>query len=265
MLYDKPVAELMRDAAESLSDPTSANAVIQWFESNYPKVQITTVRAHIIGLTANNSSRKHYPSLAKRSPVFYQTSQGLLARFSSETHKLAESATTLDAEDTEFDIDELALVQESATAATMEFALEAYLEEFILTNWALIDWGRRLELWEDSDGRTGHQFQTPVGRLDLLARDVDTDALVVIELKRGRTSDRVVGQAARYIGWIRNNLAKPGQQVEGIVIAGDADDRLKYAVSAVLGLTVLAYQVSFELSDVGSLISGPNQKVIFDQ
>jgi len=256
MFYDKPVAELRRDAADALSDPTSANAVIQWFEANYPKVQTTTVRAHIIGLTANNSSRKHYPSLAKRSPVFFQTSQGLLTRFDSETHKLVESLTTLNAEDSEIDLVELAFAQESATAATMEFALEAYLEEFILTNWTLIDWGRRLELWEDSDGRTGYQFQTPVGRLDLLARDADTDALVVIELKRGRSSDRVVGQAARYIGWIRNNLAKPGQLVEGIVIAGDVDDRLKYAVSAVLGLTVLAYQVSFELTDVGSLIPG---------
>ena len=70
MLYDRPVAELMREAAEALSDPTSANSLIQWFEDNYPKVQTTTVRAHIIGLTANNSSRKHYPSLAKRNPVY---------------------------------------------------------------------------------------------------------------------------------------------------------------------------------------------------
>jgi hypothetical protein len=68
----------------------------------------------------------------------------------------------------------------------------------------------------------------------------------------------VVGQAARYIGWIRNNLAKSGQLVEGIVIAGDVDDRLRYAVSAVNGLSVLAYQVSFELTNVGTLETGLN-------
>ena len=201
----------MRDAAESIPDPMSANAVIQWFAANYPKVQSTTVRAHIIGLTANNSSRKHYPSLARRAPVFYQTSQGILARFDSRAHQVVEALTTRDVEEIEFDLVEEALGQDSATAATMEFALEAYLEEFILTNWSLIDWGRRLELWEDNGGRSGHQFQTPIGRLDLLARDVDTDALVVIELKRGRTSDRVVGQAAPVAGLGGGLLAGHGR------------------------------------------------------
>jgi len=40
----------------------------------------------------------------------------------------------------------------------------------------------------------------------------------------GRPSDKVVGQAARYIGYVRTHLTQPGQQVEGLIIAHEADD-----------------------------------------
>jgi restriction system protein len=122
-----------------------------------------------------------------------------------------------------------------------------YLEEFIVTNWELIDWGRRLAIWSGSDGQSGHQLSTPVGRLDFLATDLDTNALVAIELKRGKTSDQVVGQAARHVGWLRERLAAPGQVVEGIIVAGDADAKLYYAATAVPGLSVKVYAVGFSL------------------
>jgi hypothetical protein len=63
------------------------------------------------------------------------------------------------------------------------------------------------------------------------------NTLIVVELKRGRPSDKVVGQAARYIGYMRTYPAKPGQPVEGlIIIAHEADEPLRYAVAAFLGL-----------------------------
>ena len=97
---------------------------------------------------------------------------------------------------------------EGVVAPPLEFALETYLEEFLLSNWDRIDWGRPLEIWESETSDVGHQLATPVGRLDFLAKDTDTDALVVIELKRGRPSDRVVGQITRYMGWVRADLAQ---------------------------------------------------------
>ncbi|MGO9901251.1 MAG: endonuclease NucS domain-containing protein [Solirubrobacteraceae bacterium] len=89
------------------------------------------------------------------------------------------------------------------------------------------------------------------GRLDFLCRDTATDALVVVELKRGRASDRVVGQAARYMGWVKAHLARDGQTVEGLIIAHEQDLQLFYAVSAVPGLSVLVYDVDFTLSPPG--------------
>jgi RecB family endonuclease NucS len=68
-----------------------------------------------------------------------------------------------------------------------------------------------------------------------------------VELKRGRPSDRVVGQVARYMGWVRTHLATTEQAVEGLIVAHDSDDALRYAVSAIPGLRLMTYEVKFEL------------------
>jgi hypothetical protein len=44
---------------------------------------------------------------------------------------------------------------------------------------------------------------------------------------RGKTSDQA--KAARYMGWLREKLAAPGQLVEGVVVAGEANAKLYYA------------------------------------
>ena len=47
------------------------------------------------------------------------------------------------------------------------------------------------------------------GRIDLLCIDKNRD-FVVVETKKGKESDKVVGQIQRYMGWINRNLAKSG-------------------------------------------------------
>jgi hypothetical protein len=72
---------------------------------------------------------------------------------------------------------------------------------------------------------------------------------VAIELKRGRPTDQVVGQLARYMGWPRQHLAEPGQAVDGIIVAHDIDPKLQYATAALPGATVMAYDIAFRLID----------------
>jgi hypothetical protein len=55
---------------------------------------------------------------------------------------------------------------------------------------------------------------------------------------------------ARYIGYVRTHLAKQGQLVEGLIIAHDADDPLRYAVAAFPGLQLMTYEVTFQLKAV---------------
>lgn len=127
-----------------------------------------------------------------------------------------------------------------------EFALEAHLEEFIDQNWTKINFGHKLVRFttEEQDGR---QFPAGQWSIDFLCKDADTGDLVVIELKRGRTSDATVGQILRYIGWVQENIAKPGQNTRGIIIASGTDDALRLAVRNVPSVKVMTYKVDFVL------------------
>jgi len=70
-----------------------------------------------------------------------------------------------------------------------------------------------------------------VGRSDLICEDKN-GSLIVIELKRGMTSDQAVGQVLRYVGYVKENIASADQQVSGWIIAGDYDEQLRLAASA---------------------------------
>jgi len=204
---------------------------------------------HITAYTANDRNRRHHANARSRPALLFKRSDDRLEPYDEARHG------TFDEFGEPRDSSSLAAKPEPGTEraadvptgeAVMEFLLENYLEDFLNSNWPLIDWGRPLEIY---DNGAGHQFSTPVGRLDFLCRDRSTGALVAVELKRGRPTDRVIGQLARYMGWLRQHLAAPGQSVEGIIVAHDIDPKLQYAATAVPGTTVMAYEVAFRLID----------------
>jgi hypothetical protein len=127
-----------------------------------------------------------------------------------------------------------------------EFALEAHLEEFIDQNWAKINFGQKLVRFTTEE-QSGRQYPAGQWSIDFLCTDADTGDLVVVELKRGRTSDTTVGQILRYIGWVQENIAEPGQHTRGIIIASGVDDALRLAVRNVPAVKVMTYKVDFHL------------------
>jgi hypothetical protein len=128
------------------------------------------------------------------------------------------------------------------------FVLEKYLEDFIVTNFDGIFKGR-LRIYSDSEGADGQQFTTEVGSIDILAVEPASGSFVVIELKKGRPSDQVVGQVLRYMGWVKRNLCSNGQGVKGLVICRDPDPKLNYALEMTNGIDVRYYSVAFRLKD----------------
>lgn len=246
MIYDRPIWALMKDAAAELSPPYTAGEIVSWFAQHYPKIKASSVRAHIKGMTANDPSRHHY-HVSGMAALFMRQPDKTLIPYDPD------AATDTDDEE---EVDEPSTDAEMTPEQSAEFALEAHLEEFLASNWNSINWGRPLEIWQSPDGQSGRQFITPVGRLDFLCADPKTDALVVVELKRGRPSDKVVGQAARYIGYTRTHLARPGQPVEGLIVAHHADDALRYAVAAFPGIKLMTYEVTFQLNTVREPAAG---------
>lgn len=88
--------------------------------------------------------------------------------------------------------------------------------------------GRRAQPFDGRSGHSGIEFQTAVGRIDLLARD-DHDGLIVFEFKRAKAPDRAIGQLTRYMGCIQDTIAD-GRKVTGVMVAAEIGDELRYCV-----------------------------------
>lgn len=144
------------------------------------------------------------------------------------------------------------MTQISKEKESTEFVMEKYLEEFIEGNFDKIDFGAKLELYQDEEN-SGRQYPTSIGNIDLLAVDKNKKEFVVIELKKGRSSDVVVGQILRYMGWVKENLAVDDYKeykVRGIIISKEKDSRLEYALKMIQKVDAFLYSVSFDLRKV---------------
>lgn len=87
-----------------------------------------------------------------------------------------------------------------------------------------------LHLLEDGLKLIKRQMDTRVGRIDLFAMD-KKGYCVIIELKKGRTADKVMGQVLRYVGYIKENETDC-KKVRAIIVGKNIDERLLYAVKA---------------------------------
>jgi hypothetical protein len=137
--------------------------------------------------------------------------------------------------------------------AGASFSLEKYLQEFIISNWKSTPLAKALDIHMEDDEQAV-EFSTGVGEIDVLARDRGNGDWVVIELKKGRTDDAVVGQILRYMGWIRKHKAGAGEKVRGIIITGGASDKISYALHANDDIAFFNYKVSFDLVEVEKII-----------
>jgi restriction system protein len=126
------------------------------------------------------------------------------------------------------------------------FALEEHLEDFLVKNWAQTELGKEYDIYEE-DGEKAQQYQTDTGPLDILAISKDKKRLLVVELKKGRASDAVVGQTLRYMSFVQEMLAEKDQTVHGIIIALEDDQRIRRALAMVSNILFYRYQISFKL------------------
>ncbi len=138
---------------------------------------------------------------------------------------------------------------EGEFSSETSFGLEYQLRDFLAQNISAIPVnGKRIKLYVDPTGRDGIEFPTAVGPIDILGVDED-GSFVVFELKRANTSDRAIGQLARYIGWIKQTIGK-GKDVRGVIVAGNISENLRYATLAMPNVSLFEYEVSFKLNPV---------------
>lgn len=147
--------------------------------------------------------------------------------------------------ETEFD-DEISPGESKTeeTGAGMGLRAESELHAHLADNLELIEPGL---IPFDSDNYIEYRTDDG-GRIDLLCKD-SSDNVVVVELKRGKADDEVIGQLTRYMGWAREVIAPKGN-VRGFIVANVVSKRLRRAASVVPDVTLVSYAVEFKLQRV---------------
>lgn len=215
-----------------------------WFQTNYPKIKIGTIDAHIRLITTNAQSRiNHRISTDGADDLFFQLADGYLRLYDKNTDPQPIYKSDINSENPIIDESEEENINESA----QEFAYEKDLKNFLSKNLSIIEEG--LTLYDDDEGITGLEYEAGGRYIDILAIDKNND-YVVIELKVSRGYDRVIGQLLRYIGWIKANLAESNQNVRGIIIARTITQDLKIACTQINKVNLFEYNLSVSLKEI---------------
>lgn len=127
------------------------------------------------------------------------------------------------------------------------FALEKHLEDFLVQNWHHTELGKHYDIYEEDGEKVGQQYPSDTGPIDILAISKDKKELLVVELKKGRVSDVVVGQVQRYMGYVLEELAEDNQKVRGAIIAFEDDIKIHRALAVATNIDFYTYKISFKL------------------
>jgi endonuclease len=255
-IYDKPTRALLKDLLKDMGlkpgQVFTTSRAIEWFKQNYPKLQPSSIRAHLVQASTNDRSRLHHPAT--------NTSDDLLFKVDSGQFRLYEPGKD-PAPIHEFIQGDVAR-EEEITAATKEdegyeaqpgsseFLLERDLQRYLAENLECLELG--LKLYE-VEGVRGFEFEAGGGRrIDILAVD-KAGAFVVLELKVSKGYDRVVGQLLRYVNWVRQNLAESGQRVRGMIVCRAMSEDLRLACASIKDIELFEYQLSVTVSKVPAL------------
>lgn len=133
------------------------------------------------------------------------------------------------------------------------FALEKHLEDFLVANWPQTPLGKTHDIYSEDGEIIGQQYPSDTGPIDILAVSKDGKELLVVELKKGRASDNVVGQVQRYMGYVLSELVEDGQTVRGAIIALEQDKRIEQALKVAPNIDFYRYNVSFDLHKVNGV------------
>ena len=205
---------------------------------------VDTYEYHPEGVLPHRRSVKWYPNTIERATMntALRNSTGAIGTV-SEITKHSEEIERL--------MGDTGLPDLIATDETIEdpsvFALEKHLEDFLVKNWNQSELGKHYDIYEEDGELVGQQYPTDTGSIDILAISKDKKTLLVVELKKGRVSDNVVGQILRYMGYVSEELAEENQQVKGAIIASEEDLRIKRALSVTRNIDFYRYQVNFKL------------------
>lgn len=252
--------QMVKEAVQNLGGQASNYEIKKYIFDKYTDVNENTINCTILSSCVNKQSRVNFTenqrerSSTSQYDFLYSTSRGKVELYEPQKHGLWKISKTEEGT--------LLVCQENGTSSPPEpmnplkeadepfsFPLESHLRDFIAKNLSSLSLGhQKLRLFVDNEGNDGVEYQTPVGRIDILALN-ENEEYVVFELKLSKGADQALGQILRYMGWLKSTMST-SKPVKGVIVAGGIDDKLKFAASIIPEVTLFKYEISFAMQEV---------------
>ena len=127
----------------------------------------------------------------------------------------------------------------------IRFHQEAELEDFLEKQW------KKTSFAVDYDFVARQMWLDDAGRLDILVKSKDGREHLIIELKLGRASDRVVGQLQSYMGYfLTSDCCANGETVKGVIIGSSEDSKIRHALKVTTNIDFYVYEMQFNMRKV---------------
>jgi hypothetical protein len=112
----------------------------------------------------------------------------------------------------------------------------------------VMDFNRFYPDYEVYNGeRNGVEYPINGKRIDVLLQNIENKNLLIIELKSGLANYKVFGQISMYLGMLKEKF--PDNDIEGVIIAAEFDDSIRYSVQTNPKIKLMRYRISLELEE----------------
>ena len=116
------------------------------------------------------------------------------------------------------------------------FESEELLQRYLESNWENTVLAKDWQLV-----KRGKYDTLEIGEIDLLAYHKREPCYLVIELKKGKWSDKTIGQILLYMGWVKLRRAKENEEVKGLIISKPGDEKILYSMLCTTNIDLMSY------------------------
>jgi hypothetical protein len=226
--------------------PLNIGQIVAWINLNYPNSDFNpvTLKAQIYRSCVNVPFAQKYNapkilSYDKKSRLYSHVNEA-----TAPNGSVSENGTELIPPPGFEEPDEFAVEDQS----DLVVGVEAQLRDYLAKNLGKLETG--LAFWSDSPPSVEYSIENRY--IDILAKDVE-GIPVVIELKRGRAYDRVVGQALLYQALVAEKFNAP--KVRVILVANEITSELHLACSKQSDFKLYEYELTMKLNPVSSILT----------
>jgi hypothetical protein len=221
-------AEAIKELFQSKDQILTTKEIVDSISKKYPGMwKEVTIRTHTMGCSVNHTSSKWYPSFQK---ILYTVGPGKVRLYDRESDGIFDAPS----EDGQKDSHDAEISEEEVF--DFAFSFERDLQEYLSRELQKLEPG--LTLFTDEE-LTGREISTDAGRIDILAKDLKGD-LVVIELKVNQAPQSSLTQILSYMAAIKKQYNE--KNVRGIIIADKFDKKIKLAVTQVPTVILMRYK-----------------------